>query len=858
MPEGLDRIHLYFEEGAKQWPTNPELVISRHFYELWENVHSPAPFPFASPELSLFDTTLELADDTNHIGFFTWDAAEECCSLVIEGDTTSQRILLIFDDGAPRVEDQPVTFNEDMELSFGERLEVIYDMIACARVRGIAIDPDRMTRKEYMQLLELVESQYPPTTFKVMRQLPVGSVRRLMNKAAEDMAIDEISNQLILPLDGNYATQAVAKSASDDTTTAGAEAPMVDIPLPARTKWAVIRDLLFCQNALVCMIEYEGVNVLTFSGWEVLEKGERGVCVLKVPVGGVMNLSEGDRLQVYRRGETSPVARFLVEFFDQDYAIGRFFPADSRMNLAAETKLFARPRKSPTNFLLLLLTSFIETLRRDNRLQSPLLDAILGVESSFIPASTPAVDDLDGDLDQSQRLARCNAVDPKNPIVLIQGPPGTGKTHVLENVIRTLSAQGKRILVTAPSNTAVDNVCCRIFDLPVLRIGQDRKRIAPDVADNCWIGDGDVVQQFKRKRETFGSVYCGTQVGLLRDELITADLNKNGLYDVIIFDEAGMSSMVEFLLCAGFASRAVMFGDHQQLPPFPLPDAVIDALKQDGVVNRGQWSFLTDSCLRWLIDERGLYPYLLQCSYRCQNPRLMRFASTLFYNAQVRTSERAEYYRLSFEERRRTFPASTLRLYSTSSVPAAVRAEKLVVEGGRPGLENLLEARLACYVFANLASRYGIDEISVIAPYRRQVRLIRKILSEHYRESLGEDERIGDADWSRFLHTRVATVDSFQGGESDAVIICYVRSNAENGIGFVGDPNRINVAHTRSRREMAIIGDIACLKRQSDNEIFERLERTVQRDGEVICVRQELLAEIYPEYREVEEMVTPG
>ena len=134
-----------------------------------------------------------------------------------------------------------------------------------------------------------------------------------------------------------------------------------------------------------------------------------------------------------------------------------------------------------------------------------------------------------------------------------------------------------------------------------------------------------------------------------------------------------------------------------------------------------------------------------------------------------------------------------------------------------------------------MAKNYPLDEISIIAPYRKQVALIRETLSLEYLNSLLENE-ISYAVWRDFLFSRIATVDSFQGGESDVVIISYVRSNNDEGIGFIDNPNRINVAHTRCRREVHIIGDLDCLKRQAKNEIFNRLERAFLRDGEIIAV----------------------
>jgi superfamily I DNA and/or RNA helicase len=240
------------------------------------------------------------------------------------------------------------------------------------------------------------------------------------------------------------------------------------------------------------------------------------------------------------------------------------------------------------------------------------------------------------------------------------------------------------------------------------------------------------------------------------------------------------------------------------------------------------------SALEYLAEQRKIPVIMLQNSYRCQNPRLLRFASTLFYDAVVKTSVRAEYYRLPYHERERRYPRSTMRLYSTSSLPETVRTEQLCFDGRKPGLANRSEALVCAEIFYEASKKYPLNEISIIAPYRKQVSLIQDILSLEHLNYLLKNKNISYGQWNDFLFSRVATVDSFQGGESDVVIICYVRSNKDDGIGFIDNPNRINVAHTRCRREMHIIGDIECLKRQSKGEIFDRLERAFRRDGEII------------------------
>lgn len=169
---------------------------------------------------------------------------------------------------------------------------------------------------------------------------------------------------------------------------------------------------------------------------------------------------------------------------------------------------------------------------------------------------------------------------------------------------------------------------------------------------------------------------------------------------------------------------------------------------------------------------------------------------------------------LSAPEREKKYPPSTLRWISTSNAPSHVRHEFLDYVSGRPGLCNPYEIRLCIREFENLLKKYPLHEISLISPYNLQIRKLRNELSRKFRHRFSEDE------WNRFLFTRVSTVDSFQGGESDAVIISYVRSNSGAGIGFTDNPNRINVAYTRCRDELVIIGDLDCLKNQDKNGIF--------------------------------------
>ncbi len=841
MEQEFQKIDSYFSEGIKQWQTNPELVVSYRFFELWEEIHKPRPFPITSTALVLCDQEFALVDDNNLIGCFLWDQDEECCILMIEGEKTNQKIHIVFQDGVLNIYDLPVEFIDDMELSFGLKLEVIYDLIAHLKHSNRIHILSSITKAIYIELLDKIIGKYDKNVFKVMKHLTMDSVKKLIKKASQDMAVDELDNQLELPLNGTYANSR-AVNRIEFKNMDNSESKRTVYYAPRRTLWTIYRELDLLKKVTCLLMEFEDNFVIQFSDKNVLPIDDVNKPLFRIPVSRDISLKEGDVMPVFKVGEEGSLGSIKIQLYDKDYVIASMTYIEFTKLMKETGEFYAVPRRSPAKFLYTSMEAMLSKLLASKSFTSPLLNYIFGItkmglEESLNDSPLPLLE-----LDQSQEIAKIKATNSNNHVVLIQGPPGTGKTYVLESVIRELCQKGKRILMTAPSNAAVDNVCRKLPNMPLIRLGKSKESIALDVIESCWIENHEVVREFKEKRKHLGCVYCGTHVGILRDELVQKELEYNGLFDVIIFDEVGMTSMVEFILCAQLANRAVLFGDHQQLPPFPLPDEIMQAILVAGPILRQEHSLITKSALEWLINFRNLTPQLLQSSYRCQNPRLMRFSSTLFYNAQVTTNCNAEYYKLSFTDRQRIFPATSLRFYRTSKLPLKARQENLKLTGNRPGLENRLECKIAVNLFYTLLNKFDLNEITIIAPYRRQVRLIRSKLScRKVLMRYARDISISKKQWDHFLAARISTVDSFQGGESDAIIICYVRSNENMGIGFVDDPNRINVAHTRSRREMIIIGDLDCLKAQSKNEIFKRMERCVERDGRIIDVTEEML-----------------
>ncbi|MCK5844409.1 MAG: hypothetical protein KAG97_06855, partial [Victivallales bacterium] len=284
------------------------------------------------------------------------------------------------------------------------------------------------------------------------------------------------------------------------------------------------------------------------------------------------------------------------------------------------------------------------------------------------------------------------------------------------------------------------------------------------------------------RRETGGGVYAGTHVGLLWNQIIIEDMKKNGPCDAIVFDEAGMAPISELLLLSTLAKRVVLCGDHKQLPPFPLPREVKERLDLElGPFAPGTRTLINGGALEWLADERKIPVVMLENSYRCQNPRLLRFASILFYDAVVAPSSEAEYYQLSQDERLAKYPPATLTLISTSRLPDKIRSEQLVFDGAKPGIDNEAEAVISVKIIYELFKRHHPKEITMIAPYKRQVKLIKDMLCYEKAAAVSPTELTEKA-WRLFINTRIATVDSFQGGESDAVVISYVRSNSTGNI----------------------------------------------------------------------------
>lgn len=412
-------------------------------------------------------------------------------------------------------------------------------------------------------------------------------------------------------------------------------------------------------------------------------------------------------------------------------------------------------------------------------------------------------------------------------LMLVHGPPGTGKTTVLVEVIRRAAARGEKVLASAPSNLAVDNLVERLVaaGIAVVRIGHparvlpsvvehtldqrtrehDQARIAADLVEEALRlragarkrkerrGPGrfseardaerEARQLLREARELEGraerAVLERAQVVLATLTGIESPALAGRRFDLAVVDEATQSIEPAVYLALLRAERAVLAGDHLQLPPTVL---AADA------------AALSLSLFERLAKAHPEAMVTLAEQHR-MNERIMRYPSDALYGGKLRAHPAVAQHALDewplvlidtagrgFEDET---PADSDSKRNEGEADLAAREVKKLLQGGlRP------------------------QDIAVIAPYDGQVQRIRQLLAH-------EPE------------LEVDTVDGFQGREKEAVVVSLVRSNDEGELGFVADIRRINVALTRARKKLIVIGDGATVSRHPFYEGFVRYAQSI-------------------------------
>jgi len=398
-------------------------------------------------------------------------------------------------------------------------------------------------------------------------------------------------------------------------------------------------------------------------------------------------------------------------------------------------------------------------------------------------------------------------------VAIVHGPPGTGKTTTLVEAIRETLMRENQVLVCAQSNMAVDWISEKLVDrgINVLRIGNptrvndkmlsftyERRFEAHSDYTQLWairkaIRDlrshrkrGD--EKFHQKLESLKSRATELEIRINNElfgeaRVIACTLvgAANRLLDgqkfgTLFIDEAAQALEAACWIPMRRVSRVILAGDHCQLPP---------TVKSIAALKAG----LGKTLMERIVEMHPEAVSLLRIQYRMNND-IMRFSSNYFYDGKVESAPEVKYRSiLDLDTPMEWLDTSTLE-------------EKEQFVGESFGRINKAEADLTLDTLQHYFERIGkqrlLDEridVGIISPYRAQVQYLRRLLMkrEYFKP------------FRRFIS--INTVDGFQGQERDVIVISLVRSNDEGQIGFLRDLRRMNVAITRARMKLIILGD---------------------------------------------------
>ncbi|MBQ7471646.1 MAG: AAA family ATPase [Prevotella sp.] len=416
-------------------------------------------------------------------------------------------------------------------------------------------------------------------------------------------------------------------------------------------------------------------------------------------------------------------------------------------------------------------------------------------------------------------------------VAIVHGPPGTGKTTTLVEAIFETLHRESQVLVCAQSNMAVDWISERLVDrgVSVLRIGnptrvndkmlsftyERRFEAHPDypqlwsirkaireLRSQCKRGSESWHQKMDRLKSRATELEIRINAELFDEARVIActltgaanRLLERQKFHTLFIDEAAQALEAACWIAIRKASRVVFAGDHCQLPP---------TVKSIAALKAG----LGKTLMERIVENHPQAVTLLEVQYR-MNEEIMRFSSDWFYGGRVKSAPQIKYrsildYDIPIEWRDTRCEEAP----SGSPMGESERGGEEFV-GETFGRINKREATLTLEELQRYFTKIGktriLEEridVGVISPYRAQVQYLRQLIKKQeffkpYRKLI-----------------TVNTVDGFQGQERDVIVISLVRSNDEGQIGFLRDLRRMNVAITRARMKLIILGDPDTLTR---------------------------------------------
>jgi serine/threonine protein kinase/energy-coupling factor transporter ATP-binding protein EcfA2 len=472
----------------------------------------------------------------------------------------------------------------------------------------------------------------------------------------------------------------------------------------------------------------------------------------------------------------------------------------------------------------------LNALKNGNSTIDNLLSKIAKVKLLEPKQALPEITEwLNSELDQNQQEAvRKILALHRGEFLAIQGPPGTGKTTVItETILQILKTEPRaRILITSQSNQAVDNVLERIVKFPDIRVarfvrGKANEAKISDVASK-YTYDSVISMELKKIGETIEqtkALFDGSPLGELQqewqkrlqggdkslEETILKNINvifgtlvgiaswgsfRNIQFDYVIVDEAGRATLPELAITLNKAAQFVLIGDHKQLPPV-FEDEIINEGKIQGYTKEQILTTVFEELYEKLTQERPDYSHFLNRNYRMHSS-IAHLISDMFYQGQIIT-ENAEL------DQQKAHRLSSLKhhvyWYSTEKL------DKRQDKSAGTSWNNRKNADEVKKLLLQMNQAYQLLDIrktvGIISPYRSQSELLKQII------------KAKSEDWTH-LDIDIATVDAFQGSDRDIVVFDTVRSNPSNRLGHITDVKRLNVALSRAKELLLIVGDADC------------------------------------------------
>lgn len=440
--------------------------------------------------------------------------------------------------------------------------------------------------------------------------------------------------------------------------------------------------------------------------------------------------------------------------------------------------------------------------------------------ANIVPSSFPW-------LNKDQEAA-VNKVIAAKDVAIVHGPPGTGKTTTLVEAISETLRRESQVLVCAQSNMAVDWICeiLSARGISLVRIGNP-KRVTDNMLEHTYerrfanhpdYGQlWSLRQSIRRMRRSRGDERSHQSLARLTERAIDLEIRINNdimdnsrvvastlvgaankvltgrKFSTLFIDEAAQAMEPACWVAIAKAGRVILAGDHMQLPP---------TVKNMEAKRAG----LAKSLMESVAESQKNTVSLLTTQYR-MNEDIMRFSSNWFYDGKLRAASEIA-GRGSFLD----FECPVEWLNITSQV-ADDSTEEFI--GANFGRINKAEARTVVRRLRHCIESIGVEQfiedridVGIISPYRMQVQLLRQMIaSDSFFKPLRKS-------------ISVNTVDGFQGQERDMIIVSMVRSNDKGEIGFLSDLRRMNVAMTRAKSKLIIVGNKDTL---AHNKFFREL-----------------------------------